>query len=983
MELYTEILSNTENKIQNVIHMADIHIKNSRVEEYKIVFDRLFVSLNQYDKTNTIITIVGDILDEKSLKPSGMDLIAYFFNGLNKLDMPIILIHGNHDLDKTGNIGILKTWFEKFKIYDNVYSLTKTGIYTYNNILFAVSSVFENNNVIPYNSITHLTKDKTTIYLYHGLINKAQINKKFKVESENINVEKNIDNSIKRFADYNYVLLGDIHKHQYLNKEKTIAYCGSLIQQNMGESIDNHGYIYYDIKNNTTNHVHIQNDYAYVTLHIKDNKLQEHKNLPKNLRIRFHIQNTNTVILQETIDYFKKNYSVEDISCFKMDDKNIKLNENISIIDSSTMYDDVVQTYIKDLKTLNTEEKEQLLTLYTKDIGKDNSIPREGKTWRLLQLKFSNLFSYGENNQIDFENFDNIIGFLGRNASGKSSIIDVILFGLYEKTSRSGVLYREAIVNNIGDTMKNFYCELTLGIGDKIYIITRKGYRVAKNIITGTKYNSDVMLSEYNQKTGELSIISSGKQGTNPLIINMFGTYEDTISTTFMLQNQSNNFSSLPVASRRNLLEKICGLDRYDELKDEIKKTSLKKASRLEILKEDLKNKRIYPEHLINLKEDRKTHGLRLKEQQYVTDICILYIEIKAYVKLLNNSEIRKTKKSMQIIYKQAREILDEIKSKIYIDGKINDVINDIYNKLDLKIESLMKSKNNNEDDIILDYDKEKKKYEKILIDLSLTEEHIKTEEENILLVEDIKNHVQLMEMEAKVLQEYSNMLNIEVPRIIIKLILTKIEDIVNTIISSVSSHTIEFNMDEKIAHREINIFVHQAETNKKLLEHCSGSEKFIVDLAIRIAFCSFSRCIKSNCMFIDEGFVSFDAEKLYDSQYLFEIMRQQFNFIVVISHLEQIKNLSTTNYSISKIGLTSKINIIDKTIQNYPSQLEYGKVKIDTEDTKYIGLGNNDTKDIKKDVILTKEPNNEIIITKETKIKKPRNPRPKKLNMN
>ena len=42
------------------------------------------------------------------------------------------------------------------------------------------------------------------------------------------------------------VLLGDIHKQQYLNKQKTIAYAGSLVCQNWGEHPTNHGYIKWD-----------------------------------------------------------------------------------------------------------------------------------------------------------------------------------------------------------------------------------------------------------------------------------------------------------------------------------------------------------------------------------------------------------------------------------------------------------------------------------------------------------------------------------------------------------------------------------------------------------------------------------------------------------------------------------------------------------------------------------------------------------------
>ena len=39
------------------------------------------------------------------------------------------------------------------------------------------------------------------------------------------------------FDGYDYVMLGDIHKFQYMNEEKTIAYAGSLIQQSYGENL--------------------------------------------------------------------------------------------------------------------------------------------------------------------------------------------------------------------------------------------------------------------------------------------------------------------------------------------------------------------------------------------------------------------------------------------------------------------------------------------------------------------------------------------------------------------------------------------------------------------------------------------------------------------------------------------------------------------------------------------------------------------------
>jgi DNA repair exonuclease SbcCD nuclease subunit len=56
--------------------------------------------------------------------------------------------------------------------------------------------------------------------------------------------------SVEDFKGYDYVLLGDIHRHQYLNEEKTIAYASSLISQNFSENDIYHGYILWDIINN-------------------------------------------------------------------------------------------------------------------------------------------------------------------------------------------------------------------------------------------------------------------------------------------------------------------------------------------------------------------------------------------------------------------------------------------------------------------------------------------------------------------------------------------------------------------------------------------------------------------------------------------------------------------------------------------------------------------------------------------------------------
>ena len=46
-------------------------------------------------------------------------------------------------------------------------------------------------------------------------------------------------------------------------------------------------------------------------------------------------------------------------------------------------------------------------------------------------------FNYGEGNSIDFSKLEGIVGIFGKNYSGKSSIVDTLLYTMYNKTSKS------------------------------------------------------------------------------------------------------------------------------------------------------------------------------------------------------------------------------------------------------------------------------------------------------------------------------------------------------------------------------------------------------------------------------------------------------------------------------------------------------------------------------------------------------------------
>jgi DNA repair exonuclease SbcCD ATPase subunit len=68
--------------------------------------------------------------------------------------------------------------------------------------------------------------------------------------------------------------------------------------------------------------------------------------------------------------------------------------------------------------------------------------------------------------------------------------------------------------------------------------------------------------------------------------------------------------------------------------------------------------------------------------------------------------------------------------------------------------------------------------------------------------------------------------------------------------------------------------------------------ERFISSLAIRVALMNASNLPKSNFMIIDEGLGTLDAENLSSMHTMFGILKTQFDFLVVISHLDAARDM-------------------------------------------------------------------------------------------
>jgi len=141
------------------------------------------------------------------------------------------------------------------------------------------------------------------------------------------------------------------------------------------------------------------------------------------------------------------------------------------------------------------------------------------------------------------------------------------------------------------------------------------------------------------------------------------------------------------------------------------------------------------------------------------------------------------------------------------------------------------------------------------------------------------------------------------VPYELISKALPAIENEVNNILGQVVDFSISMDTDGKNINAKIVY-----EDQEWALEMCSGMEKFISGLAIRVALINICNLPRPNFLVIDEGFGTLDADNLSSLFMMMQYLKTQFDFIWVISHLEQMRDIVDGLIEIKKIDGFSKI---------------------------------------------------------------------------
>ena len=640
-------------------HIADTHIRNLKYHyEYKIVFERLYEILRE-EKVDYIIHC-GDIAHTKTqISPEFVEMCSTFFRNLANI-APTYIILGNHDgnLRNSTRQDALTPIVEALA-HPKIHLLKKSGeVPLKGDITLNVLSIFDEEGWVEPSDLS-----RVNIALYHGSVSG--------VTTDTGWVMTHGDHPIEIFKGHDYGFLGDIHKtDQRLDEDGRIRYPGSTIQQNHGETNDK-GFLLWDIhskENFTCKHFEIKNPRPFVTVDLTPKgKLPKGVKVPENCRLRLASGNNLPIdVLRKATDIAKQRFNPESVTY-----------QNRSIGRKGTVYNMTDSLRIEDLRDMSIQES--LIKEYLKDYqvtsrlmkrildlnSKYNKVAEENEevsrnvNWSFRSIEFENLFNYGEKNSINFDKMEGIVGIFGKNFTGKSSIIDSMLYTVFNSTSKND---RKTV--NIINQNKNHACgKIKLSAGARDFYITRNSEKYTRNLkgesTTEARTKTEFTCYDHNLKE-EISLNGLTRNGTDKNIRKMFGTLDDFLYSSMSSQLDSLSFIKEGSTKRKEILAKFLDLEFFETkfklAKDDasITRGALKKLEGRDFVSETAEVQNLLDDSIDKLSAKKK-----------ICESCKEKIEI-------HKGKINKIEERIKSI---PAEIIDIVKVKRKLSSKKNQVI--------------------------------------------------------------------------------------------------------------------------------------------------------------------------------------------------------------------------------------------------------------------------------------------------------------------
>ncbi len=545
-----------------VAHFGDTHIRNLKYhKEYRQVFEEIYTRLRSLDVD--VIVHTGDLGHTKTqISPEFVQMCSDFLKNLADI-APLMIIPGNHD-------GNLKNSSREDSIspivsaldHSNIHYFKNSGEFHFNDeVCFSALSMFDEKNWI-----TPTDKDKINIAVYHGTITGCLTDAEWTLEHG--------DNEMGIFDDFDYAMLGDIHRtNQPLDKEGKIRYCGSTIQQNFAETNDK-GFLLWDIKDKDTyevTHHAFDNPKPFITVELNSRgELPEDLEIQENARVRLVSHYSLTMEkMRKVIDATKTIFSPESVVFINRSEIEHSADEITRGIIKDDLRDmsvqeELIEEYLKDFQVEDDTLKKvcELNKKYNVMAEENEDVSRNIK-WKLKTLEWDNLFNYKDGNSIDFSKTNGIVGIFGKNYSGKSSIVDSLLYTMFNTTSKNN----RKNVNVINQNQDNGRGYVEIEVGNKTYTIERASEKYTKKYKgeERSEARTDVEFLR-NESDGEVIHMNGlDRNDTDKNIRKIFGTVDDFLLTLLASQLGSLSYIGEGSTKRKEILAKFLDLDIFEQ----------------------------------------------------------------------------------------------------------------------------------------------------------------------------------------------------------------------------------------------------------------------------------------------------------------------------------------------------------------------------------------------------------------------------------
>lgn len=697
-----------------IAHISDIHWRGlTRHSEYTRAFSMIFEKLRHLEPD--LIFLGGDLFHTKTagLSPEVIDRLTWMLREFSEI-APLHITLGNHDGNLANNdrqdaISPIVNAMDSHRIFlyknSGTFDIGKIGKMSVN---LCVYSCFDKQG---WDCVNKFDED-INIAAFHGSVGGTQMDNGWIMPDSKAEVQMSM------FDGFDFVLLGDIHKRQFLGERKDfngkmkpwIGYPGSTIQQNFGEEVVK-GFLFWNIRDKSdwdVDFIEVENLQPFLTFPWADSPEATVKALESLSMVipgaRYTLTSTaplSPILESQTRSLlfsrgcekvvFKsaKGFKYDVIKHDGLEFKKQGLRNNKNVLHK--LYREFLDIHHKkfSLTTEQFDEGCQYIDVFLDRFNASELETTRNTVWSIKDLEFDNLFCYGEGNKISFSNLNGIVGVFGKNKIGKSSLVGALMYVLFNGSDRDGISKNGHIMNQ---SKKSCKAKITIELNGCDYIIERSSQRVilpkkgknakqSEELFDGDKTETKLNFVKLNSDGSQESLNGLTREDTDKEIRKRFGNVQDFLMTSLATQSKMERFIDEGPTSRKAILNRFLDLDMFEILHGFAKEESLQ-------LNAKVANSLLDPEQtIINLQQDislnedalnsientilttkdeldRQRLVLNKKESDVAVDATTDLIKIKQKIFSLQRqlSKAEESKKTLELVIADLSSKIEKIK---------------------------------------------------------------------------------------------------------------------------------------------------------------------------------------------------------------------------------------------------------------------------------------------------------------------------------